>query len=31
MSIDQLDLTDLDVFTANEFSIGDTNIEEIEI
>ncbi len=31
MSIDQLDLIDLDVFTANEFSIGDTNIEEIEI
>lgn len=31
MSIDQLDLTDLDVFTANEFSIGDTNIEELEI
>lgn len=31
MSIDQLDLTDLEVFTANEFSIGDANIEEIEI
>lgn len=31
MSIDQLDLTDLEVFTANEFSIDDVNIEEIEI
>ena len=30
MSIEQLDLTDLDVFTNNEFTIDNTNIENLE-